>query len=51
MTYTPTDAMSTGKTRDRLPTLAYRMLSDAALRKKLQALGISSQGLKLLACG
>jgi hypothetical protein len=51
MAYTPTDAMSTGKTRDRLPTLAYRMLSDTALRKKLQALSISSQGLNLLACG
>ena len=46
--YTPLGSMSTDKPRDRLPTLAYSMLSDTALRKKLQALGISSQGPKLL---
>jgi E3 ubiquitin-protein ligase RAD18 len=43
-----TDSLSSGKARERLPTLAYSMLNDTALRKKLQALGISSQGPKLL---
>jgi E3 ubiquitin-protein ligase RAD18 len=46
--YTPPDTLSSGKPRERLPTLAYSMLNDTALRKKLQALGISSQGPKLL---
>ena len=46
--YTPPDAVLTSKARDRLPTIAYSMLSDTALRKKLQALGISSQGPKSL---
>ena len=46
--YTPPDAVLTSRARDRLPTIAYSMLSDTALRKKLQALGISSQGPKLL---
>ena len=46
--YTLPDATSTGKTRDRLPTIAYSMLNDTALRKKLHALGVSSQGPKLL---
>jgi E3 ubiquitin-protein ligase RAD18 len=40
--------LSSGKPRERLPTLAYSMLNDTALRKKLQALGVSSQGPKLL---
>ena len=34
--------------RERLPTLAYSMLNDNALRKKLKELGISNQGPKLL---
>ena len=34
--------------RERLPTLAYSMLNDNALRKKLKELGISHQGPKLL---
>jgi E3 ubiquitin-protein ligase RAD18 len=46
--YTPLDMLSSDKPRERLPTLAYSMLNDTALRKKLQALGISSQGPKLL---
>jgi E3 ubiquitin-protein ligase RAD18 len=46
--YTPSDSLSSSKARERLPTLAYSMLNDTALRKKLQALGISSQGPKLL---
>jgi E3 ubiquitin-protein ligase RAD18 len=46
--YAPPDTLSSGKPRERLPTLAYSMLNDTALRKKLQALGISSQGPKLL---
>jgi E3 ubiquitin-protein ligase RAD18 len=46
--YPPLDALPSGKPHERLPTLAYSMLSDTALRKKLQALGISSQGPKLL---
>lgn len=46
--YPPPDTLSSGKPRERLPTLAYSMLNDTALRKKLQALGISSQGPKLL---
>ena len=46
--YTPSDMLSSGKPPERLPTLAYSMLNDTALRKKLQALGISSQGPKLL---
>lgn len=45
--YTPPDSLSATKARDRLPTLAYSMLTESALRKKLQALGISSQGPKL----
>jgi E3 ubiquitin-protein ligase RAD18 len=48
MAYIPPDSASSGKARERLPTLAYSMLNDIALRKKLQALGISSQGPKLL---
>jgi E3 ubiquitin-protein ligase RAD18 len=34
--------------KERLPTLAYSMLNDNALRKKLKELGISNQGPKLL---
>lgn len=48
MAYMPPESASSGKGRERLPTLAYSMLNDNALRKKLQALGISSQGPKLL---
>lgn len=47
MAYTP-PTPSGAKPRDRLPTLAYSMLNDSALRKKLKDLGISSQGPKLL---
>ena len=39
---------STTNQRERLPTLAYSMLNDNALRKKLKELGISNQGPKLL---
>ena len=46
--YTPPDSLPASKARERLPTLAYSMLTDTALRKKLQALGIPSQGPKLL---
>ena len=35
-------------TKSRLPTLAYSMLNDSALRKKLKELGISNVGPKLL---
>lgn len=48
ITYTPSDSLSSSKACERLPTLAYSMLNDTALRKKLQALGISSQGPKPL---
>ena len=40
--------LSALKQTERLPTLAYSMLNDNALRKKLKELGISSQGPKLL---
>jgi E3 ubiquitin-protein ligase RAD18 len=43
--YTQPSAM---KQKERLPTLAYSMLTDQALRKKLKELGISNQGPKLL---
>jgi E3 ubiquitin-protein ligase RAD18 len=43
--YTQPSAM---KQKERLPTLAYSMLTDNALRKKLKELGISNQGPKLL---
>jgi E3 ubiquitin-protein ligase RAD18 len=43
--YTQPSAM---KQKERLPTLAYSMLTDHALRKKLKELGISNQGSKLL---
>jgi E3 ubiquitin-protein ligase RAD18 len=48
ITYTPPGSLSSAKVRERLPTLAYSMLNETALRKKLHALGISSQGPKLL---
>lgn len=40
--------LSTTSQKERLPTLAYSMLNDNALRKKLKELGISNQGPKLL---
>ena len=46
--YSRLDSLPSRKDRERLPTLAYSMLNDTALRKKLHALGISTQGPKLI---